>query len=199
MDTNFLRQFISSLSEVDKPLAARLVSLAAFGKDPANESALLAVEVNTRGGTPYHDGRTDDAQFYERVWKDYPNAPIAFLLRNFTLVECMPIPQILVPGIGWDRVYTSSACDYSKFAPELGAFIAGGVGEQNTISIGWWLKNAQKMADLIGRTVHITHQYGSGDPSDAEFDNYGFVPEGRDWKGQLIDWFIFEREEGSAS
>lgn len=189
MDTIGLKNFLAALAATDEPHAARIVSMIAFGKDPAVDHAVLVEDDNTRGGTPYHDGRTDNVEFYKRVWVGYSSAPIRFTLRNFTSSDRIPTPAIMVPGIGWNRVYTFSCRDYAEFDAALGALITSGIDEHKSIPISWWKDNGQKIANLTGRTVLLIHQYGSGDPDQAEFNNFGpFVPDGRDWKGELLDW-----------
>lgn len=167
-----------------------------FGKDPTIDNAALVEETNKRGGTPYNDGRTDSVEFYKRIWMEYPGAPIRFLLRNFTSSDRIPTPSIMVPGIGWNRVYTFSCRDYAEFDAALGTLVMSGVDESKTIPISWWKENGQNIAGRTGRTVLLVHQYGSGDPDQAEFDTFGpFIPEARNWKGDLLDWLFVSSNE----
>ena len=118
------------------------------------------------------------------LMKKYPQGALFLVLRNFnklgdiTTVGVQDIPE----GVSEykherRRAYANCVSVTEGFFPEeIVAMLKRIENEDGHVSISRFLNLGQKIANITGRKLIIIHQYGSGDQSQAEFDEYYFLP-----------------------
>lgn len=109
--------------------------------------------------------------FYREVLAAFPDAPVLFWIRNFTVAGEIQVFRIEVEGL-----YTD--CEFFNIAelwPELNDWVSKSSTGKNHVSIPAraFIESGEEIATLIQRELSITHQYGSGKQECATLKGYG--------------------------
>jgi len=116
--------------------------------------------------------------------KKYPKGTIFFVLRNFNNIDRTSVVGInAIPkgkaeySIEKNTAYVNRVSVREGFFPkEIIKKIEDVEKQEKMIPIGFFIDIGQDVANSLKRKVIITHQYGSGDQSQASFDDYEFTP-----------------------
>lgn len=128
------------------------------------------------------DTNTNQQQF-EQIWKSGSGGLLTIWVRNFMKItdpEMRLAPSIRL-SIGDQDYYL----EYAFLDPFLSTKLWNELVERQTNGLRGFLTahdlilKGPQIAKETGRTIRIWHQYGSGDPDQADFDEYGpFYPDG---------------------
>jgi hypothetical protein len=135
---------------------------------------LLQHESRERHSLP--DGWCEDLALFEKIIHDFPGAPVRFTLRNFNDPTRISHVEILIEGLSrLNRAYYNGANIVAIF-PEIAPWLKNHE-RAGCVPIREFVANGTEIASCLKREFFIIHQFGSGDPDQAEFKDFGpFVP-----------------------
>lgn len=116
---------------------------------------------------------TQSHPLLREVWDTFPQCPVEFTVRNFTLLSRGPTVTVFVKGLGWGRAYNHNV-PLTAFCPELAELLEGDL-RKDSIPHSDFIKHGQRIADLLKRPFRLMHQEG-GDPGTAGYTPYSFFP-----------------------
>ncbi len=119
------------------------------------------------------DGWCEDQGLFMKVLSALPDEPITLVLKNFT-TERVGVISIDIEGLreGWDRIYLVRP-SLMKIFPQLTEWMEQHRSSNKFVSVDEFITHGNEVATLIGRPFKFFNQYGSGDPLQAGFTEYG--------------------------
>ncbi len=115
-------------------------------------------------------------QLFKDIVQEFPRAPVRFVLKNFNKPESMCAVEVLVAGLG----VADKACIHHVNAialfPEIEDWVSLAI-QKEMIHIKIILEEAQEIANILRRELHITHCFGTDSDSEQSKNEYGpFIP-----------------------
>ncbi len=138
------------------------------------------------------DGTCETAEEFLAFWEKYPEAPLHFYMRNFNTIsgdeytkpgELSVDIALLIPGLmghGGEQFWLYDP-ELQKLLPQS-TFQELTKLENNSERRKVYFADIVSLGPLIaketGRTVTFTRQFGSGDPDQADYEDFGpFYPQ----------------------